>query len=88
MLTTVYAVITSMFSDVTNIRFLAFSLPIICVIFFGLTYSKLKNELNWEPSIQANEGLRMTAKWYLENTDWLENVTSGAYQNYYEKQYS
>lgn len=45
LLTTVYAVITSMFSDVTNIRFLAFSLPIICVIFFGLTYSKLKNEL-------------------------------------------
>lgn len=45
LLTTVYAIITSMFSNVTNIRFLAFSLPVICVVFFSLTYSKLKNEL-------------------------------------------
>jgi len=45
LLTTVYAIITSMFSNVTNIRFLAFSLLVICVVFFSLTYSKLKNEL-------------------------------------------
>lgn len=45
LLTTVYAIITTMYTDLTNIRFLAFSLPVICIVFFGLTYSKLKNEL-------------------------------------------
>jgi len=54
---------------------------------YAIDSSKLMNELNWKPSIQAEEGLRLTAQWYLENTDWLENVTSGAYQQYYEEQY-
>lgn len=54
---------------------------------YAIDASKLKQELNWEPSVQAEEGLRLTARWYLEHTDWLERVTSGAYQRYYEEQY-
>ena len=55
---------------------------------YAIDASKLKNELNWGPSVQAEEGLRMTAEWYLNNSEWLENVTSGAYQNYYLEQYA
>jgi dTDP-glucose 4,6-dehydratase len=54
---------------------------------YAIDATKLKEELNWEPSVQAEEGLRMTASWYLYNAEWLENVTSGAYQKYYEQQY-
>ncbi len=55
---------------------------------YAIDASKLMNELNWMPSIQANEGLRLTAEWYLNNTEWLENVTSGNYQKYYDEQYT
>jgi len=54
---------------------------------YAIDASKLKRELKWEPKVRADEGLRMTAKWYLENGQWLENVTSGTYQKYYDKQY-
>jgi dTDP-glucose 4,6-dehydratase len=54
---------------------------------YAIDASKLKNELGWEPSIQAEEGLRKTAEWYLENSEWLEHVTSGAYKEYYRKMY-
>lgn len=54
---------------------------------YAIDASKLMNELNWAPSIQAEEGLRKTAEWYLGNKEWLEHVTSGAYQAYYEQQY-
>lgn len=54
---------------------------------YAIDATKLKNELGWKPTIQTDEGLRLTAAWYLENTEWLENVTSGAYQEYYRKQY-
>ena len=54
---------------------------------YAIDATKLMEELNWAPSIQAEEGLRKTAAWYLENTEWLERVTSGAYQAYYEQQY-
>ena len=54
---------------------------------YAIDASKLKEELGWEPSVQAEEGLRKTAEWYLANEDWLERVTSGAYQKYYEQQY-
>jgi len=54
---------------------------------YAIDASKLMNELGWEPTIKSTEGLRKTAEWYLENSDWLENVTSGAYQKYYVKQY-
>lgn len=54
---------------------------------YAIDASKLKNELDWEPIVQAEEGLRRTAEWYLNNSDWLERVTSGEYRDYYERQY-
>lgn len=55
---------------------------------YAIDASKLRNELGWQPKVQPEEGLRLTAAWYLANAEWLEHVTSGAYQNYYEKQYN
>ncbi|MDR0810983.1 MAG: dTDP-glucose 4,6-dehydratase [Paludibacter sp.] len=55
---------------------------------YAIDSSKLQRELGWHPSLQFEEGLEKTVDWYLENQAWLDNVTSGAYQNYYEKQYS
>ena len=49
--------------------------------------SKLEKELGWKPSIQFEEGLEKTVDWYLENTEWVDKVTSGAYQTYYENMY-
>ena len=54
---------------------------------YAIDSTKLQNELGWKPSLQFEEGLRKTVDWYLENTAWLERVTSGDYQKYYEKQY-
>ncbi|WP_372936473.1 dTDP-glucose 4,6-dehydratase [Mariniphaga sediminis] len=54
---------------------------------YAIDASKLKNELGWEPSLQFEEGIQKTIDWYLENKEWLNNVTSGDYQKYYEKQY-
>ena len=54
---------------------------------YAIDASKINKELGWKPSVTFEEGLEQTIDWYLENTDWLENVTSGAYQKYYEKQY-
>ncbi|MDO5664505.1 MAG: dTDP-glucose 4,6-dehydratase [Bacteroidia bacterium] len=54
---------------------------------YAIDSSKLKNELGWEPSLQFEEGIEKTVRWYLENQDWLDNVTSGDYQKYYEKMY-
>jgi len=55
---------------------------------YAIDASKLRHELNWKPKVQPEEGLRRTAQWYLDNADWLERVTSGAYQQYYEQQYN
>jgi dTDP-glucose 4,6-dehydratase len=44
-------------------------------------------ELNWKPSLQFEEGLEKTVAWFLENQDWLANVTSGQYKDYYTKMY-
>jgi dTDP-glucose 4,6-dehydratase len=55
---------------------------------YAIDATKLKNELGWTPSLQFEEGIEKTIQWYLTNEDWLNNVTSGAYQNYYEKQYN
>lgn len=54
---------------------------------YAIDATKIKRELGWKPTLRLEEGLRLTAKWYLENEDWLNNVTSGAYQQYYESQY-
>lgn len=55
---------------------------------YAIDSSKLKRDLGWEPSLQFAEGLEKTVDWYLSNTEWLENVTSGDYTKYYEKMYS
>ncbi len=54
---------------------------------YAIDAAKLKNELGWKPSLQFEEGLSKTIDWYLNNTEWLQHVTSGNYQNYYETQY-
>jgi dTDP-glucose 4,6-dehydratase len=54
---------------------------------YAIDSSKLKNELGWEPSLQFEEGLSKTVDWYLENEVWMEHVTSGDYQKYYQVQY-
>ncbi len=55
---------------------------------YAIDSSKLQQELGWVPSLQFEEGLEKTVDWYLENETWLEEVTSGAYQEYYSRQYS
>ena len=54
---------------------------------YAIDSTKLQNELGWKPSLQFEEGLEKTVDWYLSNEEWLTNVTSGAYANYYEGQY-
>ena len=54
---------------------------------YAIDSSKLKNELGWEPLHRFEEGLKKTVKWYLDNQDWLDNVTSGDYRKYYETMY-
>ncbi|MEH6536876.1 MAG: dTDP-glucose 4,6-dehydratase [Psychroserpens sp.] len=55
---------------------------------YAIDASKIKKELGWEPSVTFEEGLKVTIDWYLNNKVWLNNVTSGAYKSYYQKQYS
>ena len=55
---------------------------------YAIDSSKLKNELGWEPSLQFEEGIEKTIKWYLENKEWVDNVTSGDYKEYYKKMYN
>lgn len=54
---------------------------------YAIDSSKLQKELNWKPSLQFEEGLEKTVTWYLDNEEWLNNVTSGAYMEYYNEQY-
>lgn len=54
---------------------------------YAIDASKLNKELGWKPSVTFEEGLAKTIDWYMENEEWLENVTSGAYKEYYEKMY-
>lgn len=54
---------------------------------YAIDSSKLKNELGWEPSLQFAEGIEKTVKWYLDNEDWLNSITSGEYEKYYEQMY-
>jgi dTDP-glucose 4,6-dehydratase len=55
---------------------------------YAIDATKLKDELGWEPSLQFEEGINTTVKWYLDHADWLQNVTSGAYAKYYEDMYT
>ena len=55
---------------------------------YAIDSSKLHNELGWEPSLQFEEGIEKTVRWYLDNQDWMDEVTSGDYQKYYEEMYS
>ncbi|MBO7212968.1 MAG: dTDP-glucose 4,6-dehydratase [Rikenellaceae bacterium] len=54
---------------------------------YAIDSSKLKNELGWEPSLQFEEGIEKTVKWYLDNQSWIDNITSGDYEKYYEEMY-
>ena len=54
---------------------------------YAIDSSKLKCELGWEPSLQFEEGIEKTVRWYLDNQKWIDNVTSGEYQKYYEDMY-
>ena len=54
---------------------------------YAIDSSKLQRELGWEPSLQFEEGIEKTVRWYLDHQDWLDNVTSGDYQKYYENMY-
>lgn len=55
---------------------------------YAIDATKINKELGWRPSVTFEEGLEKTINWYLSNTDWLQNVTSGSYKDYYQKQYS
>ncbi|MBG6062523.1 dTDP-glucose 4,6-dehydratase [Flavobacterium sp. CG_9.1] len=54
---------------------------------YAIDASKINKELGWKPSVTFEQGLEITVSWYLDNSDWLQHVTSGAYASYYEKQY-
>ena len=55
---------------------------------YAIDASKIEKELQWQPSVTFEEGLKKTVHWYLSNNEWLSSVTSGAYQEYYKKTYS
>ena len=55
---------------------------------YAIDSSKLQRELGWEPSLQFEEGIEKTVKWYLENQAWMDNITSGEYEKYYESMYA
>ena len=55
---------------------------------YAIDSRKLKDELGWEPSLQFEEGIEKTVKWYLENQAWMDEITSGDYESYYERMYA
>ena len=55
---------------------------------YAIDATKIKNELGWQPSVTFEEGLEKTIDWYLDNKKWLEDVTTGSYQHYYENMYA
>ena len=54
---------------------------------YAIDSTKLKNELGWEPSLQFEEGIEKTVRWYLDNREWMERITSGEYEKYYDEIY-
>ena len=55
---------------------------------YAIDSTKLKNELGWEPSLQFEQGIEETVRWYLDNQDWMDRITSGDYLRYYEDMYA
>ena len=55
---------------------------------YAIDSRKLKAELGWQPCLQFEEGIEKTVKWYLENQEWMDNITSGEYEKYYEEMYA
>ncbi|MDE5689267.1 MAG: GDP-mannose 4,6-dehydratase, partial [Duncaniella sp.] len=55
---------------------------------YAIDSRKLQRELGWEPSLQFEEGIEKTVRWYLDNQAWMDHITSGDYQRYYEDMYS
>ena len=55
---------------------------------YAIDASKINRELGWKPSVTFQEGLSETIDWFLNNEEWLMNVTSGSYKNYYESKYN
>ena len=54
---------------------------------YAIDSRKLQSELGWEPSLQFEEGIEKTVRWYLDNQEWMDNITSGEYEKYYEEMY-
>ena len=54
---------------------------------YAIAPDKIKNEIGWYPETCFDEGIKLTIKWYLENEEWMKNVTSGDYLKYYEEMY-
>ena len=54
---------------------------------YAIDSTKLQQELGWEPSLQFEEGIEKTVRWYLDNQEWMDNITSGEYEKYYEEMY-
>ena len=55
---------------------------------YAIDSRKLQSELGWEPSLQFEEGIEKTVRWYLDNQEWMDNITSGDYEKYYEEMYA
>ena len=55
---------------------------------YAIDSTKLQKELGWEPSLQFEEGIEKTVRWYLDNQEWMDNITSGEYEKYYEEMYT
>ena len=54
---------------------------------YAIDSRKLQAELGWEPSLQFEEGIEKTVRWYLDHQDWMDNITSGDYEKYYDDMY-
>ena len=55
---------------------------------YAIDSRKLQKELGWEPSLQFEEGIERTVRWYLDNQEWMDRITSGDYERYYEEMYN
>ena len=55
---------------------------------YAIDSTKLQKELGWEPTLQFEEGIEKTVRWYLDNEAWVDNITSGEYEKYYAEMYN